>query len=87
MTTAVLERSKTRKRSATSLQREIRNRVDCIHDKDILRAILRYVLKVEPEAPEELIRGLEASERDFAEGRSHSHEEVMERARKWLAEH
>jgi len=86
MTTAVLERPKTRKRSATSLQREIRNRVDCIHDKDILRAILRYVLKVEPENPE-LERKLEESDRAVAEGRVHSHEDVMKWAEQWLSEH
>ena len=86
MTTAVLERPKTRKRSARSLQREIRNRVDCIHDKDILRAILRYVLKVEPENPE-LERKLEAAKRDIDEGRVISNEEFMKWVEQWLSEH
>ncbi|MCL2305563.1 MAG: hypothetical protein FWC43_09490 [Planctomycetaceae bacterium] len=86
MTVAVLERPKTRKRSATSLQREIRNRVDCIHDKDILRAILRYVLKVEPENPE-LERKLEAAKRDIDEGRVISNEEFMKWVEQWLSEH
>jgi hypothetical protein len=58
-----------------------------IDDTDSLRAILRLVIKKEPEMPEELVRRLEASERSFAEGRGIPHEEVMERARKWLAEH
>ena len=86
MTVAVLERPKTRKRSATSLQREIRNRVDCIHDKDILRAILRYVLKVEPDNPE-LERKLEAAKRDIDEGRVISNEEFMKWVEQWLSEH
>jgi len=89
MSTTVLERPKARKRkrSATSLQREIRNRVDCIYDTDVLRTILRVVRDNEPEMPEELLKRLEASDRSIAEGRTIPHEEVMERAQKWLAEH
>ncbi|MCL2305566.1 MAG: hypothetical protein FWC43_09505 [Planctomycetaceae bacterium] len=87
MSVMVLEKPKTRKRSAKSLQREIRNRLNLIDDTDSLRAILRLVIKLEPEMPEELVRRLEASDRSFAEGRGIPHEEVMERARKWLAEH
>ena len=89
MTTTLLEKQppRKRKRSARSLQREIRNRLNLIDDTDSLRAILRLVIKKEPEMPEELLRMLEASDRDFAEGRSRSHEEVMERARKWSTEH
>ena len=87
MTVAVLEKPKTRKRSARSLQREIRNRLNLIDDTDSLRAILRLVIKKEPEMPEELVKKLEASERSIAEGRTIPHEEVMERARQWLTEH
>jgi len=88
MSATVQERPKTRKkRSARSLKREIYDRLNIIDDKDSLRTILKLIIKMEPEMPEELIRTLEASDRDFAEGRSSSHEEVMERARKWLAEH
>ena len=86
MTVMVLEKPKTRKRSARSLQREIRNRVDCIHDKDILRAILRDVLKVEPENPE-LERKLEAAKRDIDEGRVISNEEFMKWAEQRLQKH
>ena len=87
MTVAVLEKPKTRKRSAKSLQREIRNRVDCIYDREILREILRFVRKVEPEMPDELARKLEESDRAVAEGRIHTHEEVMKWAKQWLSEH
>jgi len=86
MSTAVLERPKKRQRSVRSLQREIRDRLYLIDDADSLRDILRLVIKSEPEMPEELVRALEASDRDFAEGRSSSHEEVMKRIKKWLAE-
>ena len=87
MSTTVLERPKARKRSARSLKREICERLNIIDDTDSLRAILRLVIKKEPEMPEELRKRLEASDRSFAEGRSIPHEEVMERVQKWLAEH
>ena len=87
MTTAVLERPKTGRRSAKSLQREIRNRVDCIDDREVLREILKFVRKMEPEMPEELARKLEESDRAVAEGRVHSHEDVMKWAKQWLSEH
>jgi len=81
MTTPVLERPKSRKRSARSLKREICNRLNIIDDTDSLRTILRVVIKMEPEMPEELVRRLEASDRSIAEGRTIPHEEVMERAK------
>ena len=87
MSTTVLERPKTRKRSAKSLKREIRNRLNIIDDVDSLRTILRLVIKMEPEMPVELVKRLEEAERSIAEGRGIPHEVVMERARKWLAEH
>ena len=87
MSTTVLERPKTRKRSARSLKREICERLNIIDDTDSLRAILRLVIKKEPEMPEELRKRLEASDRSIAEGRTIPHEEVMERVQKWLAEH
>jgi len=80
MSTAVLERPKTRKRSARSLQREIRNRLNLIDDTDSLRAILRLVIQSEPKMPEELRKKLEAAKRDIAEGRVISNEEFM----KWF---
>ena len=80
--TTVLERPKTRKRSATSLRREIRNRLNIIDDADSLRTILRLVIKMEPEMPEELVRMLEEGDRDIAEGRVHSNEEMI----KWFEE-
>jgi len=87
MSTTVLERPKARKRSARSLKREICERLNIIDDTDSLRAILRLVIKKEPEMPEELRKRLEASDRSIAEGRTIPHEEVMERVQKWLAEH
>jgi len=87
MTVAVLEKPKTRKRSARSLQREIRNRLNLIDDTDSLRAILRLVIKKEPEMPEELVKKLEAAERDIAEGRVISNEEFMKWAEQRLQKH
>ena len=83
MSTTLLERPKTRERSAKSLKREIRERLHLIDDTDALRAILRLVIKKEPEMPEELVRMLEASDRSIAEGRGIPHEVVMERVGKW----
>ena len=80
MSTAVLERPKTRKRSAKSLKREIRNRLNIVDDTDSLRAILRLVIKSEPPMPKELVRMLEEAKRDIAEGRVISNEEFM----KWF---
>ena len=89
MTTTLLEKPPTRKhkRSARSLQREIRNRLNLIDDTDALHAILRLVIKREPEMPEELVRRLEASDRSIAEGRTIPHEEVMEHFRQRFKEY
>jgi hypothetical protein len=87
MTPTVLEKPKTRKRSATSLRREIRDRLDIIDDTDSLRAILRLVIKKEPEMPEELVRQLEAADRDIVEGRVISNEEFMKWAEQRLQKH
>jgi len=90
MSTAVLERPKKRQRSARSLKREIKDILWFTDDPEILQDVLRFFRKKVPEfrkLPKELARRLEASRRDIAEGRTIPHEEVMERARKWLAEH
>ena len=88
--TTVLEKPKTKKRSAKSLKNEIKDILWFTEDPDVLRAVLRFFRKKVPEfrrTPKELAEALEASDRDFAEGRSFSHEEVMEGVKKWLTEH
>ena len=90
MSTAVLERPKTRKRSARSLKREIKDILWFTDDPEILQDVLRFFRKKVPEfrkAPKELVKALEASDRSFAEGRGIPHEEVMKRIKKWLSEH
>ena len=87
MTTVLLERPKTRKRprSAKSLKREIYDRLWGTDDPEILRTVLKFIRKTVPELPdmpEELLKKLEASDRDFAEGRFHSNEEMI----KWFEE-
>ena len=92
--TTVLEKPlktpKTRKRSAKSLKREIRDRLWQTDDPDVLWTVLKFIRKTVPklpELPEELVKALEASKRSVEEGRGIPHEVVMERAKKWLAEH
>ena len=78
---------KKRKRSPKSLRREIRERLALIDDTDVLRMILKIVRDNEPKMPEELVKKLKASDRAVAEGRVHSHEDVMKWAEQWLSEH
>ena len=90
MTTAVLERPKTRKRSARSLRREIRDRLWGTDDTDILWAVLGFVRRHVPELPElpeELVKQLEEAKRDIAEGRVISNEEFMKWAEQRLQKH
>ena len=92
MSTTVLEKPKTlkRKRSAKSLKREIYDRLWGTDDPEVLRTVLKFIRKTVPELPElpeELVKQLKAAERSIAEGKTIPHEKVMERAKKWLAEH
>ena len=84
MTTAVLERPKTGKRSAKSLRREIRNRVDCIDDMDFLRAIatlMRDKQETPLEIPGELQLRIEEGKKQLAAGLGIPHDVVMEKMR------
>jgi len=90
MTVAVLEKPKTRKRSARSLRREIRDRLWGTDDTDILWAVLGFVRRHVPELPElpeELVKQLEEAKRDIAEGRVISNEEFMKWAEQRLQKH
>ena len=87
MATTVLERPKTRKRSARSLKREIYDRLWQTEDPDILRAVLKFIRKTVPEmpaGPEELEKRLKEAKRDIAEGRVISNEEFMKWAEQKL---
>ncbi len=87
---ATKELKKKKRRSANSLKREIRDRLWGTDDTKILWAVLKFVRKTVPdlpELPEELVKQLKESKRSVEEGHGIPHEEVMERARKWLAEH
>jgi hypothetical protein len=83
MSTTLLEKSKTRKRSAKSLKREIQDRLWVTDDPETLWAILKFIRKVTPEwskMPKELAKQLREAKRDVAEGRYLSNEECM----KWV---
>lgn len=87
MATTEVEKPKTRKRSAKSLRNEIRERLTAIEDTNFLRGVLLLVRDKEPELPEELLKKLEEGERDIAEGRVHTNEELNAWAEQWFREH
>ncbi len=87
MATTELEKPKTRKRSAKSLRNEIRDRLKSIDDTDFLRGMLLLVRDKEPDLPDELLKKLEAGERDIAEGRVISNEEFVKWVEQKLSEH
>jgi len=83
MSTTVLERPKSRKRSARSLKREIYDRLWQTDDPDLLRVVLKFIRKTVPEMPEppeELTQMLKEAKRDIVEGRVISNEEMI----KWV---
>lgn len=86
---ATTETKKTAKRSAKSLRNEIRARLTQIEDTEFLRAMLVFMQShqdVPKKLPDFVLQAVEEAERDVAEGRLCSHEEVMEETRQWLAE-
>lgn len=83
------ETKKTAKRSAKSLRNEIRARLPQIDDTEFLRAMLVFMQShrdIPKKLPNFVLQAIGEAERDEAEGRLCSHEEVMEETRQWLDE-
>ncbi len=78
-----------KKRSGKSLRNEIRERLLQIDDIGFLEAMLVFV-QTRQDVPIKLspvmLQAIDDAERDDAEGKLCSHEDVMKEVRQWLAE-